>query len=68
MRVEAIIMSDTLIEKIERIEALLIELNSKIDNFLGFEELTEEERKEIEEIGKEIEKGEYETFDDVFGE
>ena len=33
MRVEAIIMSDTLIEKIERIEALLIELNSKIDNF-----------------------------------
>jgi len=68
MRVEAIIMSDTLIEKIERIEALLIELNSKIDNFLGFEELTEEERKEVEEIEKEIEKGEYETFDDVFGE
>ena len=61
-------MSDILIKKIERIEALLIELNSKIDNFLGFEELTENERKEVEEIEKEIKKSEYETFDDVFGE
>ena len=61
-------MSDILIKKIERIEALLIELNSKIDNFLGFEELTEDERKEVEEIEKEIKKSEYETFDDVFGE
>ena len=30
-----------------RIEMLLIEIHSKIDNFLGFEELSEEEAKEI---------------------
>ncbi len=37
-------MSEVLIEKIDRIEALLLELSAKIDNFLGFEEITEEEK------------------------
>ena len=41
-------MSEVLIEKIDRIEALLLELSAKIDNFLGFEEITE--KKEVEKL------------------
>ena len=61
-------MSQELLEKMNRIEMLLIEIHSKIDNFLGFEELSEEERKEIELIEKEVESGKYFTFDEVFGD
>ena len=43
-------MSEVLIEKIDRIEALLLELSAKIDNFLGFEEITEEEKEEVEKL------------------
>ncbi len=58
-------MSQELLEKMNRIEMLLLEINSKIDNFLGFEELSEEQRKEVELIEKEVETGEYFTFDEV---
>ena len=58
-------MSQELLEKMNHIEKLLIEINAKIDNFLGFEGLNEEERKEIEQIEKEVESGEYFTFDDI---
>lgn len=61
-------MSQELLEKMNHIEMLLLEINSKIDNFLGFEELNEEERKEIELIKKEMESGKYFTFDEVFGD
>ena len=61
-------MSQELLEKISHIEMLLLEINSKIGNFLGFEELSEEGRKEIELPEKEVESGEYLTFDDVFGD
>lgn len=61
-------MSQELLEKMNHIEMLLLEINAKIDNFLGFEELSEEERKEIELIEKEVESGEYFTFDEVFGD
>ena len=60
-------MSQDLLEKIGHTEMLLLEINSKIDNFLGFEKLSEEERKEIELIEREVESGEYLTFDEVFG-
>ena len=43
-------MSEVLIEKIDHIEALLLELSAKIDNFLGFEEITEEEKEEVEKL------------------
>lgn len=59
-------MSQELLEKMNHIEMLLMEIYSKIDNFLGFEELREEERKEIELIEKKVESGEYFTFDEVF--
>ncbi|KYK28280.1 MAG: hypothetical protein AYK19_21015 [Theionarchaea archaeon DG-70-1] len=60
-------MSHKLLEKIDHIEALLLEINSKIDNFLGFEELSEEGKREIELIEKEVELGNYVSFDEVFG-
>ena len=61
-------MSDIVIEKISHIEELLVEINNKLDNFIGFEELTEEEKKEIVSIKGEIKKGEFMTMDDVFGD
>ena len=50
-------MSEVLIEKIDHIEALLLELSAKIDNFLGFEEITEKEK--VEKLKEEIKGGEY---------
>ncbi len=47
---------------------LLRGIHSKIDNFLGFEDLSDEERKEMDLIEKEVESGEYFTFDEVFGD
>jgi len=61
-------MSDVLLEKISNIERMIMELNTKIDNFLGYEDLTEEEKKELEKIREEIKKGEYVRFEDLFGE
>jgi hypothetical protein len=40
-------MNDVLMEKLDHIEGILKELNSKIDNFLGFEEITDEEKEEF---------------------
>ncbi|MGQ4915738.1 MAG: hypothetical protein ACP6IU_13490 [Candidatus Asgardarchaeia archaeon] len=61
-------MSEAILKKLERIEKLLLDLNSKIENFLEFEELSEEEKKEVKEIEKEIKEGKYETFDEVFSD
>jgi len=61
-------MVDVLLKKIDNIERMIAELNTKIDNFLGYEELTEEEKKELKKIKKEIERGEYVRFDELFGE
>ena len=60
-------MSDVLLEKVNNIERMIMELNTKIDNFLGYEDLTEEEKREIEKIREEVKKGEYVKFDEVFG-
>ncbi len=61
-------MTDIILEKITNIERMLIEINAKIDNFLGFEELTDEERRELKEIKEEINRGEYVEFEYVFRE
>ena len=61
-------MAQALMEKMESIEALLLEVNAKIDNFLGFEELEKAEHKEVEELRKEVKSGKYTRFDVVFGE
>ena len=59
-------MSDELLEKINNIERMIMELSTKIDNFLGYEDLTEKERREVEKIRGEIKKGEYIKFDEIF--
>ncbi len=61
-------MSEITLEKINHIENLLLELNAKVDNFLCSEELSEEERKEVDALRKEVASGEYVSFDEVFGE
>ena len=53
-----IILMQEILNYLERIEKKLDIIDSKIDNFLGFEELSEEELKELDEIEAEMEKGE----------
>lgn len=48
----------TILDHLLRIERELKLINSKIDNFLGFEELSEEELSELDEIEEEMERGE----------
>ena len=55
-------------EKIDHIESLLMEINSKLDNFIGFEDLEPEEEKEVEEIRKGIASEEFVSSDEVFGD
>lgn len=59
-------MAQVLLKKIDRIESLLLKIDAKIDNFLGFEELDKKERKEIAAIRKEIKSGKYLSFEEVF--
>lgn len=60
-------MSDPIImKKLESIELLLKQMNTKLDNFLGLEELSEEEIAEIQEIREDMKKGNYSTFAEVF--
>ena len=58
-------MTQALMEKMESIEALLLAVNAKIDNFLGFEELEEAEHEEVEELRKEVKSGKYSHFDEL---
>ncbi len=51
-----------------KIERLLLEINAKLDNFLGFEDLTMEEHEEITQLRAEMKKGEFVTFGNVFPE
>jgi hypothetical protein len=60
-------MSDVVLKRINDIEKILIEINAKIDNFIGYEELTEKERRELRKIREEVKRGEYVSFDEVFG-
>ncbi|AAB90197.1 MULTISPECIES: hypothetical protein [Archaeoglobus] len=58
-------MEKVILEHLQRIEKQLEILNSKIENFLGFEELSEEELKELDEIEAKMEKGEKFVLNDV---
>ena len=59
-------MAELAIQKLEHIEQLLIGIDMKIDNFLGFEEMKESELKELREIRNEMQKGDHATFEEVF--
>ncbi len=52
--------------RITNVEHLLEEINAKIENFMGYEELTDEEEREVEEILNEIKKGKYTRFEELF--
>ncbi len=58
-RITMTIENQQLFEKILKIEKLLEQINSKMDNFLGIEELAEDELNELQTIHEEIDKGEY---------
>ena len=49
---------NSILEHLQRIEKQLEIINSKLDNFMGFEELSEKELKELDEIEAEMERGE----------
>jgi hypothetical protein len=53
-------------EKLDHIEEMLKEINSKIDNFLGFEEITDAEKEEFKKLREEIKNGHYETYENTF--
>jgi len=59
-------MAELAMQKLKHIEQLLVSIDAKIDNFLGFEELKKSELKELKEIRTKIKKGEYATFEEVF--
>jgi len=42
-------------------------INAKIENFLGFEDLNPEEKREVEVLRKEIKSGKYVSLDKIFG-
>ena len=56
-------MPDVVMEKMEHIERLLLQLNAKIDNFLGYEDLTSDEQEELKKIRREVKNGEYVSLD-----
>ncbi len=55
-------MSESVAVRLSHLEAQMGELNAKVDNFLGFEELSEDEKREVEEIRAEMAAGEYVSF------
>ena len=61
-------MSDSLTEKIDRIEALLLEVNANINNLPSFEELDEAEQAELKALRKSVETEGHIGFKQVFGE
>jgi hypothetical protein len=52
-------MADMVMEKLEHIEKLILQLNARIDNFLGYEDLTPDERDELKKIRREVKSGYY---------
>ena len=56
-------MPDVVMEKMAHIETLLLQLNAKIDNFLGYEDLTPREEEELKKIRAEVKAGEYAPLD-----
>jgi hypothetical protein len=56
-------MPDIVMEKMEHIEKLLLQLNAKIDNFLGYEDLTPEEKEDLKKIRAEVKSGDYVPLD-----
>lgn len=54
---------ELLFAKIEHLESLIIQLNDKIDHFLGQETISERELDEIRELRSGVQSGEFVPFD-----
>ena len=54
---QSIVMPESVTVRLSRLESQMGELNAKVDNFLGFEELSEAEKREVEEIRAEMAAG-----------
>jgi hypothetical protein len=52
--------------KLSKIENSLERIESKMDNFIGFEILSSEEEKELEQIRSSLKNGEFSTHEEVF--
>ena len=59
-------MVSSLDDRLHTIEEFLRRIESKMDNFLGFEMLEKEEREELLKIKEEMKSGNYHEYDDVF--
>ena len=59
-------MVSSLDDRLHTIEEFLRRIESKMDNFLGFEMLKKEEREELLKIKEEMKSGNYHEYDDVF--
>jgi len=58
--------TQVLAERMDRIEGLVLEGRDKMDNFIDFEDLSEDEEKEVEGLRKEVKSGKYFSFCVVF--
>lgn len=56
----------TIETKLNSIEEFLQRIESKMDNFMGFESISDEERQELSQIKEEMRKGEFYSYDKVF--
>lgn len=52
-------MPDVMREKLEHIERLILQLNARIDNVLGYEDLTADEKEDLKKIRRDVKSGEY---------
>ena len=59
-------MVSTIDNRLSNIEHFLQRIESKMDNFMGFEDITESERKELLKIKEEMKKGDSYSYDEVF--
>jgi predicted transcriptional regulator len=59
-------MVSSIDEKLSNIENYLERIESKIDNFMGFENINEEERKELIKIKKEMDSGKFHNYEEIF--
>ncbi|MCH8520287.1 MAG: hypothetical protein LAT82_06050 [Nanoarchaeota archaeon] len=59
-------MVTSLDDRLYNIEEFLKRIESKMDNFLGFEMLEQEEKEELLQIKKEMKSGNFHEYEDVF--
>jgi uncharacterized protein YcfJ len=52
-------MPDVMMEKLEHIERLILQLNARINNVLGYEDLTSDEKEDLKKIRRDVKSGEY---------